>query len=173
VDDARLRVCLERTIELEGASLRVRDWPGLRGPLVHMPDPLDPKGTIVEAVAAAFAPAYRVLSLAPRTGTPYQVAAADLLGLLDQFGFLHPMLIAEGMASAAALLVGAWHPGRIAKLVLVEPTYEPPASDRVEARALRDCPPDWPRLRAAVDCAVHTLRWNASAVERLGEFLNG
>src|SRR5262249_57202978 len=85
VEDESLRVCLDRTIELEAVPLRLRDWPGLSGPLVHVPDPLERSDELVLALAASFAPAYRVLSLEPRATFGYQVDAADLLGALDLF----------------------------------------------------------------------------------------
>jgi pimeloyl-ACP methyl ester carboxylesterase len=110
-----------------------------------------------------------VLSLPPRPGTPYQVAAADLLGVLDQFGFLEAMLLAEGVSCAPAVLVAAWHPSRLAGLVLVEPPFGdlPPSGEALEARALRDCPPDWSRLRAAIRCPVLSIDY--ATLARAGE----
>ena len=136
MDDHRLRVCLERTIELAEVRLRLRDWPGLAGPIVHVPDPLSADESFVEAIAATMAQRYRVLSLRPRGASPYQVDAADLLAMLDQFGFATPVLVAERLGCVAALLVAAWHAdGRVAGLVLIDPTYDPPRSDGMEARA--------------------------------------
>jgi pimeloyl-ACP methyl ester carboxylesterase len=170
VQDRRLRVCLERTIELAEVRLRLRDWPGLAGPLVHVPDPLVVDHGLVQALAEALTPGFRVLSLEPRGASPYQVDACDLLALLDQFGFATPVLIAEGLGCVAALLVAAWYTDRVAGLVLVEPVYAPPLADGVPARALRDCPPNWPSLRGAVQCAVLEVPRTA-AVEDLERFL--
>jgi pimeloyl-ACP methyl ester carboxylesterase len=160
-----LGVCLERTVELEGARLRLRDWPGFGGPLVHVPDPLSPSDVIVEALAAALAPGYRVLSVEPRSSQPYQVQAIDILGTLDQFGFESPILVGERLGCVAALLVAAWHPGRIARLVLIDPTYDAPLTNgnSIEAQALRDCPPAWSALRSAVQCKVLVVRWTEAA----------
>jgi pimeloyl-ACP methyl ester carboxylesterase len=132
--------------------LRLRDWPGLLGPIVHVPDPFA-TSPLVEALAAILAPRYRVVSLWPRPSVAYQVAAADVLGFLDQFGFDSPTLIGEGLGRVAALVVAAWHSTRVGRLVLVEQSDDPPP-DTLEARALHDCPPDWPRLRAAVRCPI-------------------
>lgn len=153
---------LERIVELEGAQLRLREWPGTAGPLVHVPDPLSPSGMLVETLGAALGPDYRVISVEPRAGQPYQVQAIDVLGMLAQFGFVAPLLIGERLGCAAALLVAAWFPSTVSKLVLVDPIYEAPGihAHSVEARALRDCPPDWPSLRRAVQCPLLVLRWN-------------
>jgi pimeloyl-ACP methyl ester carboxylesterase len=131
----------------------LRDWPGVAGPLVHVPDPVV-ASEVVEVIAAAMAPRYRVLSVSPRESVPYQVAAADLLGMLDQFGFSAPVLIGEGLGCLAALIVSAWYPTRVGGLVLVDTAWEPPPGDSVAARALRDCPPNLAALHGAVRCPV-------------------
>ena len=171
MDDWRLRVCLDRTIELDGVRLRLRDWPGRGGPLVHVPDPLAPEDSLVRAVAEMLAPRYRVLSVEPRGASAYQVDAADLLATLDQFGFTTPVLVAERLGCVAALLVAAWHPSRVAGLVLVEPAYDPLPSDSLLARALKDCPPDWAALRGAVECPVLVLPRASGFLEDLETFL--
>lgn len=175
MQDRRLRVCpssatlrgvhLERTIELAEVRLRLREWPGVAGPLVHVPDPLSVDDGFAQGLAEVFAPRYRVLSVQPRGASPYQVDACDLLALLDQFGFASPVLIAEGLGCVAAVLVAAWHVDRVAGLVLVEPVYAPPLADGVPARALRDCPPNWPSLREAVQCAVLDVPRTAAVVD--------
>jgi pimeloyl-ACP methyl ester carboxylesterase len=172
VDDRRPRVCLERIVELAEVRLRLRDWPGLGGPIVHIPDPLTADDSLVATLATALPRRYRLLSLEPRGTSPYQVDAADILALLDQFGFEAPVLVAEGVGCVAALLVAAWHSGRVAGLVLIEPTYDPPPSDALLARALRDCPPDWVSLRKAVECPVLVLTERTSAVDELAEFFD-
>jgi len=172
VDDWRLRVCLERTVELAEVHLRLRDWPGRGGPLVHVPDPLSTDARLVEALAAALAPRYRVLSLELRGASAYQVDAADLLGMLDQFGFVAPVLLAEGLGCVAALLVAAWHAERVGGLVLVNPAYQPPASAGLAERALRDCPPDWARLRNAIQCPVLVVPPEVATVEAVADFLD-
>jgi pimeloyl-ACP methyl ester carboxylesterase len=175
VDDPRLRVCLDRVVELAGARLTLRDWPGVDGPLVHVPDPLTPTDDVAIALAEAFAPRQRVVSLSPRGGAPYQVDAADLLATLEQFGFAQPTLVGERLGCVPALLLAAWYPERVERLVLVDPTYERPLidEDTVVARALRDCPPDWSTLRAGVRCPMLVVRWNVNAVEELTNFLSG
>jgi pimeloyl-ACP methyl ester carboxylesterase len=92
--------------------------------------------------------------------------------MLDQFGFEAPVLVAQQLGCVAALLVAAWHANRVAGLVLIEPTYEPPRGSSLEARALRDCPPDWTSLRQAVTCPVLELPLGASAADRVHEFVS-
>jgi pimeloyl-ACP methyl ester carboxylesterase len=172
VPDQPLRVCLERTIELDGVRLRLRDWPGRGDPLIHVPDPLSPDDSAIERLASAFAWRYRVLSLAPRGASPYQVDYVDLLATLDQFGFQSPVLIGERLGCITAVLCAAWQPGRLAGLVLLDPRCGPPPSaPGIEARALRDCPPDWPALRQSVQCPVLELHWSDLAVDQLDRFL--
>jgi pimeloyl-ACP methyl ester carboxylesterase len=173
VDDDRLRVCLERTVELWPVQLRLRDWPGFGGaPVVHAPDPLLASDEVIQALAGRLAPRCRVLSLEPRQGQPYQVAAADLLGVLDQFGFSEPVLVGEGLGCLSALLVATWHPDRVGRLVLIDPSDTAPVSEGLEARALRDCPPDWPSLREAVRCPLLTVDWSTSALASIERFLS-
>jgi pimeloyl-ACP methyl ester carboxylesterase len=165
-----LRVCLERTVELEGARLRLRDWPGFNGPLVHVPDPLSPGDDVVQGLAAHFAPDYRVVSIQPRGGQPYQVQAMDILATLDQFGFDKPILVGERLGSLAAVLLAAWYPGRVARLVLIDATYTAQGSSP-EARSLSDCPPDWPSIRGAVQCPIVEVRWDSATLDNLKQYL--
>jgi pimeloyl-ACP methyl ester carboxylesterase len=171
VDDARLRVCLERTVELGTVRLRLRDWPGHSSPVIHVPDPVSPRAELVDALATALAPGLRVLSLQPRGDAPYQVDAADLLAVLDQFGFVRPVLIGERLGCLPALLIAAWHPGRLGRLVLIDPTCDPKGSAGIAASALRDCPPDWRGLRNAVDCPVHEVAWSSTAVDDIARMV--
>ncbi len=168
--DERLRVCLERVVELDAVRLRLREWPGLGGTLVHVPDPGSPNDEVVTALGA-LVPDYRVVSLSPRGDSPYQVDAADLLGTLDQFGFEQPTLVGERLGSVAALLVAAWYPDRIGRLILIDPSYDSPSSEGVANRALRDCPLDWPALRAAVKCPTLVVGWSATALTTVEAFL--
>jgi pimeloyl-ACP methyl ester carboxylesterase len=169
VDDRRLRVCLDRTVELAGARLHLRDWPGLAGPLIHVPDPLAPDAALGAQLADMLAPRYRVLSVPPRAGSPYQVDASELWGVLDQFGFERPILVAERLGCVAGLQVAAWQPRRVAGLVLVEATFDPPASEGLFVRTLRDCPPNWAALRTAVECPL--LELPHGVVEELFAFV--
>jgi pimeloyl-ACP methyl ester carboxylesterase len=140
----------------------MRDWPGLAGPVVHLPDPVSPEPSVVDDLAASLAPSYRVVSIAARSGVAYQVQAADVLGAIDQFGF-RPVLVGERLGCLVALLVAAWFPGRVAGLVLLDPPREEPGvSDSLLARSLRDCPADWSRLRASVRCPMLEPKAEAS-----------
>ena len=121
---------------------------------MHVPDPLSPADSAVDDLAAALAPRYRVLSVSSRGDVPYQVDVVDLVGVLRQFGFRTPVLVGERLGCVTALVAAAWYPERVAGLILVEPAFDPPASESLAARGLRDCPPDPGRLRAAVRCSV-------------------
>jgi pimeloyl-ACP methyl ester carboxylesterase len=152
----------------------LRDWPGFGGPVVHVPDPLSPDGAMVETLAATLAADYRVLSVEPRPGRPYQVQAMDILGMLDQFGFESPILVGERLGCAAALLVAAWYAGRVSRLVLIDPSYVAPFGHErsLEVTALRDCPPDVAALRGSLQCPVLEVRWTDRAhAQNLNTFL--
>jgi pimeloyl-ACP methyl ester carboxylesterase len=90
---------------------------------------------------------------------------------MAQFGLQNAAVVAEGLGSATALLLSAWYPERVAGLGLIDAVLTPPADDSLTARALRDCPPDWPRVRLALRCPVIELTADAAdlgvQVERL------
>jgi pimeloyl-ACP methyl ester carboxylesterase len=144
----------------------VRDWPGFGGPLVHSPD-LFSDSSFVEALAASIAPRMRVVSVSPRLGVPYQVNAMDLLGVIEQFGFVAPVVLGEGLGCLVALMLAAWYPSHTGGLILVEPKSELTTGDSTQARALRDCPPDVARLRARVRCPVI----EATRIEEITRYL--
>ena len=86
---------------------------------------------------------------------PYQVGALDLLGVITQFGFEHPVLVGEGVGCVTALTLAAWYPEHVDRLILVTPKWEAAGdSVSVEAQALRDCPPDARALRRHLRCQV-------------------
>ncbi len=156
--DPRLRVALERSLEVGPTRLRLRDWPGRGGPLIHVPDQLMSTDDIICSVAGALAPRTRVLSLSPRGDGPYQHQqhAMDLLALLDQFGFGSPVLLGEGLGCLTALLVAAWFPTRVSGLILVNQTSEA----------------DVAALRQRLTCPLLALpAWDADASARLHDFL--
>ena len=124
------------------------------------------ESSAVGAIVAGLAPRYRVMSISPRRNVPYQVSAMDLMAMLDQFGLPSPILVGERAGCLTVLLVAAWYPGRVGGLVLVDPEFEPPPGETVEARALGDCPPDWPALRSAVTCPVCAVRGDAQSFVR-------
>jgi pimeloyl-ACP methyl ester carboxylesterase len=77
---------------------------------------------------------------------------------MDQFGLYGSVVVSEGLGCATALLLAAWHPERVAALALIDTRFEGDANgDGLALRALRDCPPDWTRLRLAVKCGVVEL----------------
>jgi pimeloyl-ACP methyl ester carboxylesterase len=105
---------------------------------------------LIEALAEALTPRYRLMSLWLRQGLPCEVLAVDLLGVLDQFGFDNPVLIGEEVGGVAALLVARWHPGRIRKLALVNPPDEVATVDGLDT------------------CS---LRWDDTTIEQIEQFL--
>lgn len=105
---------------------------------------------LIELLATRLPPRYRLWSIKPHD-IPYQVAAYELLGALDQFGFTTSVLLGERLGCVPALVLAAWYPERCSGLVLFEPSYDT-QGEGIAARALRDCPPDVTALRSAVVC---------------------
>jgi pimeloyl-ACP methyl ester carboxylesterase len=99
------------------------------------------------------APRCRVVSVHPRPGIPYQTGVTDLVGVVRQFGFEHPVVLGEGAGCVTAVLLAAWYPEHAGGLILVRAALQL-VGESIEARALRACPPDWTALRAAVRCPM-------------------
>jgi pimeloyl-ACP methyl ester carboxylesterase len=128
----------------------------LGGVLLHVADPLAPSLELVASIAANRAPSTRVISVRARSDAPYQVHVADLQGVCEQFGFPKVELAGEELGCIIATLFAAWFPTLVTRLTLYAPAYGT-ESDGLFGRSLRDCPPDWPRLRAALACPVDVL----------------
>jgi hypothetical protein len=82
----------------------------------------------------------------------------DLVGVLNQFGFVKPVLIGEHLGCLPVVIVAAWYPTEVWRSILIDPTYAAGDGDSAEARALGDCPPDVKALRARVSCDLLELR---------------
>ena len=127
----RLRVCLERTVELEGLRLRAarlaRACAGRWSTC-----PIRVLGRRRRRCRGArrrrWRRRYRVLSLQPRGASPYQVDAADLLAMLDQFGFRAPVLVGERLGCVAGTAGRRLVRRPRGGLVLVDPPYDRAAS---------------------------------------------
>jgi pimeloyl-ACP methyl ester carboxylesterase len=147
---------LER--DLDGRLLS--DWPGRRGPLVCLNDPLGSLPGLPSALGRALAPDWRVIQPTFRPEAPYQAHAAQTLWLLDTFGFEQPVLLGSGLGGGIALLIAAWYPKRVAGLVLVSPGLSRARRLKVEALAAEqpawrgwlDAPPAWRQLERRVVC---------------------
>ena len=101
--------------------------------------------------------------------------------MLQQFGFEHVLLAAEGLSCPSALLLAAWYPHRVGSLVLVDaappaetsapPAREAPPDESLLARSLRECPPAWDVLRQSLRCPLVELAGDspllAAEIERL------
>jgi hypothetical protein len=72
---------------------------------------------------------------------------------MDQFGLVDAIVVAEGVACVTAMLLAAWYSHHVGRLVLVQPRCALDG-ESLQALALRDCPPDWVRLRADLKCPV-------------------
>jgi pimeloyl-ACP methyl ester carboxylesterase len=175
-------IVLDRVSELTPVRLRFRDVPGLDGPIVHVAhrtpgadhtrDHGGPGASgLLEQLGAAFAPRFRVVSVALRPSAAYQTQAAELAAFLDQFGFSQVVLIGEQFSALPALCTAAWFPGRAAGVIFVDPSpgfegAEPlqtgPALLNLEHMALHDCPPNWTALAARFPGPLLVLHTSAS-----------
>ena len=132
--------------------------------VLHAPDPESPDLVNVSALAGAIAPRCRVLSVQPRGDSAYQVHVADLLAVIQQFGFTDVTLIGERLGCCTALLTAAWLPERVGRLVLVDPIYVASSSETLFARSSSECPPRWTVLRESIGCSLLELSWNLDEV---------
>jgi pimeloyl-ACP methyl ester carboxylesterase len=160
---------LERQID----GIALSEWPGRRGPLLCLGDPLGSLPDLAEALATGLSPDWRVIQPSLSAEAPYQAHAAGVLWLLDTFGFEQPVLLGTGLGGGVALLVAAWYPTRVAGLVLVNHALTSARRRKIAAladeqpawRAWLDAPPAWSRLERQVVCPV--LRVRARAVRRV------
>lgn len=66
------------------------------------------------AIAAVLAPHFRVLSLESRLQTqPVELCAADLVAVLDTFGFRRAILLGQRRGLTVARLAARWRPERV------------------------------------------------------------
>ena len=118
-----------------------------------------------DGVIGAFADRFHVISLDQRGhgasawATPPAYAtqdfAADLVALMDHFGWPRMALVGHSMGGHNSMGFAAWHPERVSALVVVDsrPLLPPDRIDRMRERGQRP-----PRLHASEDDAVRSFR---------------
>jgi pimeloyl-ACP methyl ester carboxylesterase len=118
-----------------------------------------------DKVIGAFADRFHVISLDQRGhgasawATPPAYAtqdfAADLVALMDHFGWPRMALVGHSMGGHNSMGFAAWHPERVSALVVVDsrPLLPPDRIDRMRERGQRP-----PRLHASEDDAVRSFR---------------
>jgi pimeloyl-ACP methyl ester carboxylesterase len=118
-----------------------------------------------DRVIPAFTEQFHVISLDQRGhgesawATPPAYAtqdfAADLLALMDHFGWPRMALVGHSMGGHNSMGFAAWHPERVSALVVVDsrPLLPPDRIDRMRERGQRP-----PRLHATEDDAVRSFR---------------
>ena len=118
-----------------------------------------------DAVTPAFVDRFHVVALDQRGHGESQWAAppaygtedfvADLVGLMDTMGWARMTIVGHSMGGHNAMTFAAWHPARVAGLVIVDSRPAIPA-ERLEfmhARGRR-----LPRVHASEDAAVASFR---------------
>lgn len=134
----------ERQVVVGGATLHVYEWDGAGGPLVCLPGQTA-GGLTFNGFAAALAPEWRVAALDPRGrgqsekpphGYGYQLQVADALAVLDAFGSERAVLVGHSFGAIIALLLAAWHPRRVERLVLIDGGTEIPRDIHAAVAAL-------------------------------------
>jgi pimeloyl-ACP methyl ester carboxylesterase len=118
-----------------------------------------------DRVIPALVDRFRVISLDQRGhgesawATPPAYAtqdfAADLLALMDHFGWARMALVGHSMGGHNSMGFAAWYPERVSALVVVDsrPLLPPDRIDRMRERGQRP-----PRLHASEDDAVRSFR---------------
>jgi pimeloyl-ACP methyl ester carboxylesterase len=118
VSDDPLRVMLERETELAPVRLRFREWPGYGSIVLHLSCGSDSK--LIAEVAAALAPACRVLSLELPPTRAVEVSASHVVEFIEQFGFANIVLVGESVTTPIAILVAEWCPNRVAGVLNID-----------------------------------------------------
>jgi pimeloyl-ACP methyl ester carboxylesterase len=118
-----------------------------------------------DAVTPAFVDRFHVVSLDQRGHGESQWAvpaayrtedfAADLLGLMDALGWTRVTLVGHSMGGHNAMAFAAWHPARVAALVIVDSRPVIPA-ERLDVMRARGRRP--PRVHATAEAAAATFR---------------
>ena len=118
-----------------------------------------------DAVTPAFLDGYHVIALDQRGHGESQWAeppaygtedfTADLLGLMDTLGWSRMTVIGHSMGGHNAMTFAAWHPERVAALVIIDSRPLIPAErlNVMHARGRRS-----PRLHATAEAAAATFR---------------
>lgn len=117
-------------VRIDGLSLAVHVWPGGPGArtaiAVHG---LTANHTCWYPLAQTLAPALRLIAYdlrgrgdsdKPATGYGLAAHGRDLLRLLDHFGVERAVILGHSLGAHIAVWVGAHHPGRVDRLVLVD-----------------------------------------------------
>lgn len=150
---------LAREMMLGPLRLRLHEWPGSQEVVVCLPG-ITANGRTFDVLGSQLAPSWRVLALdprgrgesdKPRHGYGYQVHVADLLSILDQFGFDRAVLVGHSYGAVIALLAAAWCPERVRGLVLVDGgTQIPRATHETVTRILATLDAVYPSLDAYI-----------------------
>jgi pimeloyl-ACP methyl ester carboxylesterase len=155
----------QRTLPIGGLALHALEWgePGhpalcfLHGGSAH--------AHWFDAVVPAFVDRYHVLSLdqrghgasqwAPDPAYATEDFARDLVGVMDALGWARMTVVGHSMGGHNAMTFSAWHPERIAALVIVDSRPSIPAERLtvMHARGRR-----LPRLHASEEAAVQSFR---------------
>jgi pimeloyl-ACP methyl ester carboxylesterase len=118
-----------------------------------------------DAVTPAFVDRFHVVALDQRGHGESQWAmppaygtedfVADLLGLMDTMGWARMTVVGHSMGGHNAMTFAAWHPERVAALVIIDsrPAIPPERLDTMHTRGRRI-----PRVHASEDAAVASFR---------------
>jgi len=159
----------------EGARARVAEINGLRLHLLESGRPGAPGLCFLhggaahahwfDAVTPAFADRFHVVALDQRGHGESQWAmppaygtedfVADLVGLMDTMGWARMTVVGHSMGGHNAMTFAAWHPERVAALVIIDsrPVIPPERLDTMHSRGRRI-----PRVHPSEEAAVASFR---------------
>src|SRR5256712_9875438 len=146
-----------RFVEIDGLRLSFLEW-GIAGcPVICFLHGGSAHAHWFDLVAPAFVDRFHVIALDQRGHGESQWAAppayatenfsADLLGVIDAFGWRRVALIGHSMGGHNAMSFSAWHPDRVSALVIVDsrPAIPTDRLGRLRPRRERTPRPDPPR----------------------------
>jgi pimeloyl-ACP methyl ester carboxylesterase len=154
-----------RTMTINSLQLHVLEWGRAGAPPLCFLHGGAAHAHWFDAVTPAFTERFHVVSLDQRGHGESQWAvppayrtedfAADLEALMDALGWSRVTLIGHSMGGHNAMSFAAWHPDRVAGLVIVDSRPVIPAErlDVMHARGLRA-----PRVHASAEAAAATFR---------------
>jgi len=154
-----------RALAINGLSLHVLEWGRAGRPPLLLLHGGAAHAHWFDAVAPAFAERFHVVSLDQRGhgesawAVPPAYATEDFVGdlvvLLDALGWPRAAVVGHSMGGHNAMALAAWHPARVAALVIADsrPAIPPERLDMMHARGRRG-----PRRHATLEAALAAFR---------------
>lgn len=120
-------------VEVDGLRLAYAEWPGVKGPIICLPQLTGHKGSFTR-LAQHLAPDYRVIALdlrgrgdsaQPLADYGFAYHARDILHVADQLGLGKFVLLGHSFGATTATYTASIQPGRLKAVVLLDGGADP------------------------------------------------